>query len=1225
MLEGKRVGLVLCGGGGKGSYQIGVWKALNEAGITVSALAGTSVGALNGAMIVQGDYAVAENIWRNISQDTVLSLNSPMIISKLAKLHIDFNRLPVFLRTKGLFSQKGLISMMDRALPAGFTKTSIPFYAALHDKDANRVEYKRVNDYDDESARKIILASAALPGIFDDIEIDDTVYTDGGWYWELSHKNLDNAPVAPLFENERCDVILLVCLSRDDRIERSRFPGVMLLPIVPNRELGGLFSGVMDFDGENARKRIEQGYLDARVILQSISGFLQNNDEYEKLWERFAEGEASLTSTRDRIDVSDSEGLEIRKQIKEFNRIILQDDFTAPLEWANEVEPELLEFENRRLLTLIDRHEQLEIAEKVDQFLARNRDYARDIENSALDAVSCLAAIPGHSNHIAEQGVLSRFWNSVTGMNQKLIADNQHDLAMSQYAALRLISQVQRQQLLSFEATLAVGNRVNWLFGELAGLSEELNRRTISMYRSLAGTYLKLRGEIRKDRTRIDKLEQRIELLEWLATVESSYCSLPTGHRLMAIVNEFCRLTNLEWQPKEIQVTLQQALRNAGFRDENQLLAPKELFGRRAVAALFHGIISSDTGNLSPLLDTAELVKRNDLSGDEAACGWLAIRHGMTVDIPMPAYDLAIDLLFGLKCGGFALPDIVDPVKNQLLDRIKLLEDLAVENELTPFAPGELDRLRESVEQYKFAVPVIGPFNAGKSTLLNCYMGFDLKNELLKSDPNRETKVATELHYTCAGEKVVLHFADRSSRSYATGNSDESLASLLHRLVNEHAPAGNLLYVEAHINNQCLAEHPELILVDMPGLSSGLESHNRAILNYMDSGVSFILCTSEGIKDDTLQFIKDLALYELDFRVVMTKKSRRIAEDHEEIVRQNRSTLAQETNRRISIVSVDSHKNEVAEFRELIDDLSARRGDLIRNRFNKTLSGLAGRLTNSLKMLVNGQNLSTGDLEAKKRDIHRKMEELERKLAKICKDVRYECTNSVPGEVTADVAYLLNQNRSSLKKQLMGGGKSVEGRISGLAANEYQLSLGKRARELFGAAEKEIDCYVETTVYANEGGLPVTSAGVDDVSSGNGGLIAGGLAGVGLLAVGFPVLGAIVAVGIYLFGNSDKESEAESALASAFEQILATVRSQAVQQLGIMAERYLASLSDKVVAIKNDQSRTLAMLEAQLEKCSEEKKARRDKISEDIRRIVEVVGVGPRVNQAESGGNHVVS
>ena len=63
----KKLGLVLGGGGGLGSYQIGVWKALKEYEVDkmIKAIAGTSVGVLNACLIAQNNYEAAEYIWTN--------------------------------------------------------------------------------------------------------------------------------------------------------------------------------------------------------------------------------------------------------------------------------------------------------------------------------------------------------------------------------------------------------------------------------------------------------------------------------------------------------------------------------------------------------------------------------------------------------------------------------------------------------------------------------------------------------------------------------------------------------------------------------------------------------------------------------------------------------------------------------------------------------------------------------------------------------------------------------------------------------------------------------------------------------------------------------------------------------------------------------------------------------------------------------------------------------
>lgn len=70
----RRVGLVLSGGGAKGAYEIGVWKALKEMEATkcIDKIVGTSVGALNAVLLDACGIAKAEEIWMNLKQDDLL-------------------------------------------------------------------------------------------------------------------------------------------------------------------------------------------------------------------------------------------------------------------------------------------------------------------------------------------------------------------------------------------------------------------------------------------------------------------------------------------------------------------------------------------------------------------------------------------------------------------------------------------------------------------------------------------------------------------------------------------------------------------------------------------------------------------------------------------------------------------------------------------------------------------------------------------------------------------------------------------------------------------------------------------------------------------------------------------------------------------------------------------------------------------------------------------------
>jgi predicted acylesterase/phospholipase RssA len=73
---GKRIGLVLTGGGGKGAYEIGVWRGLVAKGITsFTAISGTSIGGLNGYLVARGNLDDAETLWRK------MGCRSPLKIS----------------------------------------------------------------------------------------------------------------------------------------------------------------------------------------------------------------------------------------------------------------------------------------------------------------------------------------------------------------------------------------------------------------------------------------------------------------------------------------------------------------------------------------------------------------------------------------------------------------------------------------------------------------------------------------------------------------------------------------------------------------------------------------------------------------------------------------------------------------------------------------------------------------------------------------------------------------------------------------------------------------------------------------------------------------------------------------------------------------------------------------------------------------------------------------
>ena len=102
------VGLVLEGGGARGAFQIGAYRALQEMGIQIEGIAGTSVGALNGAMIAQGEADLAYQLWWDIHPARVFKVN-PREMEYFNNLAFSRENLPRLLkRLREIFSKRGL-------------------------------------------------------------------------------------------------------------------------------------------------------------------------------------------------------------------------------------------------------------------------------------------------------------------------------------------------------------------------------------------------------------------------------------------------------------------------------------------------------------------------------------------------------------------------------------------------------------------------------------------------------------------------------------------------------------------------------------------------------------------------------------------------------------------------------------------------------------------------------------------------------------------------------------------------------------------------------------------------------------------------------------------------------------------------------------------------------------------------------------------------------------
>ena len=272
----KEYGLVLDGGGARGAYQIGAWKALKEAGVKIAAVAGTSVGALNGALICMDDLEKAEKIWSEMEFSRVMSVDDEWMrqfFQGEKKLGDILSELRRILREGGV--DVGPLRRLirenvdeDRIRSCGKEFCIVTF--SLTDFKELKLS---ISDIPEGKLEDFLLASAYLPGFRNEPMEDGRRYIDGGF--------VDNVPADVLAERGYTDLIEIRIYGP------GREPGVKLPEDGEIYRIGSRvrLGSIIEFDRERSRQNLKIGYYDAKRMLYGLEGIIYYiGQEHTESW-----------------------------------------------------------------------------------------------------------------------------------------------------------------------------------------------------------------------------------------------------------------------------------------------------------------------------------------------------------------------------------------------------------------------------------------------------------------------------------------------------------------------------------------------------------------------------------------------------------------------------------------------------------------------------------------------------------------------------------------------------------------------------------------------------------------------------------------------------------------------------------------------------------------------------------------------------------------------------
>lgn len=249
-----KTAVVLSGGGSKGAYQVGVWKALRKLGINYDIVTGTSVGALNGVLMVQQDFHTALKLWSNIDYSFIFKKDFSKVNEKIYLTYIK-----EFVKDGGMD-----ITNLEKAMESLFNSerffnSPIDFGMVTYNLSKLKAEFWTKKNLDDKSIKDYVIASATCYPAFKIKKINNEKYIDGGIY--------DNLPIN-LAIDLGADRIIAIDLKAPGIRRKVKSKNKEIISIIPNNDTGSF----LKFDKYVARRNIKYGYNDTLKVFDKLLG-----------------------------------------------------------------------------------------------------------------------------------------------------------------------------------------------------------------------------------------------------------------------------------------------------------------------------------------------------------------------------------------------------------------------------------------------------------------------------------------------------------------------------------------------------------------------------------------------------------------------------------------------------------------------------------------------------------------------------------------------------------------------------------------------------------------------------------------------------------------------------------------------------------------------------------------------------------------------------------------
>lgn len=364
----EKIGLVLSGGGAKGAYEIGVYKALKKLNKQIDIVTGTSIGAINGMFIAQKDLKGALKLWKHLSFKTIYDEDEFTALEndKLSKIYVEYAK--NFVNEGGLDIYK-LQNIFDEYFkPKTFFSSKINYGLVTYNLSKNKPILKTKKDLNQSNVKDYVLASASCYPAFKPYLINNELYIDGGYY--------DNLPINLAIEMGATEIIA-VDLRAIGFKKALKNKAVDITYIIPRNKIGSF----LVFDKNQAKKSIKLGYNDTMKKFGKLDGNiftfrkynLINNynkyiDNYEKILKTLFKSNNKILNQVFKSEIF-KDILNSKILYNNFNNIVEQAGKTFNFDESNIYN---IRSYNRGLLTALSNTDTIELEQIIHKINTKN-------------------------------------------------------------------------------------------------------------------------------------------------------------------------------------------------------------------------------------------------------------------------------------------------------------------------------------------------------------------------------------------------------------------------------------------------------------------------------------------------------------------------------------------------------------------------------------------------------------------------------------------------------------------------------------------------------------------------------------------------------------------------------------------------------------------------------------------------------------------------------------